>query len=103
MDNCGCASFACVITACRCAREVVATLFLTQRSPSLIVHKSVLIPRLWLQVLGSVLALAAQTRPLLWHHIPVASVPPYLLLAGALDRLVPGVSRRWRVGEHSSA
>src|SRR5712692_1815841 len=102
MDIWGCSCLTWRITACRSGTEVAATLFLTQHSPLPTVHKSVLIQPLWLRVLGSLWVLLAQTRPLPWHHIPVASATPCLLLADALDILDPGVSRRWPVAEQSS-
>src|SRR5690348_15135144 len=98
MDICGCSCFTCLITACRCATEVAVRLFLTQRSPPQVAHKSVLIPPLSPRVLGSPLALLAQMPPPLVFHIPVASA---LLGWGpncVLDRLAPVASRHWPVG-----
>src|SRR6266849_1212878 len=98
MDICGFSCFTWLITACRCATAVVVTLFLTRRSPSLTVHKSVLIRPLSPHVLGQELARVAQTPPPLWHHIPVANVRPCLLLDCALDTLALAASRRSPVG-----
>src|SRR5579863_2707585 len=99
MDMCGFSCLVCLITACRCATEVVATLFLTQRSPSPVAHRTVLIARLWFPVPGSALALKAQTRPLLWHHILVANALPCLLPDYVRDTPGLGVSHHWPVDE----
>src|SRR5260370_42486895 len=81
MDICGFSCFTWLITACRCATEVAATLFLTQRSPPLTAHKTVLIRRLSPQALSSELAQVAQTPPPLVSHIPVSTAR----LASELD------------------
>src|SRR2546429_398386 len=99
MDICGFSCCVWVITVCRCATEVAATLFLTQCSPLPVVHRTALIARLWLQGPEPMLALKAQTLPLLWHHSLAASVLPCLLRDYVLDTLGLGVSRHWPVGE----
>src|SRR5260370_6159904 len=102
MDICGCSCFTWLITACRCATEVAATLFLTQRSPPLTAHKNVLIRRLSLQALGSELAQVAQTPPPLVSHIPVSSARLDWELDCALDPPALVASRRLPVGEQWS-
>src|SRR6266567_8260453 len=103
MDICGCSCLTWPITACRCAMEVAARLFLTQHSPPRAAHKNVLSRPLSLQALGSGLALWAQTPPPLVFHIPVASALPGWGPNCALDRLAPVASRHLPVGAQLSA
>src|SRR5215467_7996189 len=102
MDMCRSCCFACVITACRCAMETGARLFLTRHSPSLTGHRSALIPLLSPQALGWVLARLEQRRPPLVLRTPVASATPCLLPAHAPGRLALDASRHLPVGERSS-
>ncbi len=102
MDSCGFSCFTWLITACRCATEVAATLFLTQRSPPLTAHKTVLIRRLSPQALGSELAQVAQTPPPLVSPIPVSSARLDWELDCALDTPALVASRRLPVGEQWS-
>src|SRR6266571_8465312 len=103
MDICGFSCVTCLITACRCVTDVAVTLFLTRYSPSPVAHRTVLIRRLWLPVLGSLLALTAQRQPLPLRHILVANALPYWLPDYVLDTLGLGVSHHLPVDEQSPA
>src|SRR5258707_9426870 len=96
----GCFSDLCISSS---VGEILYEVFLTRRSPSPVAYRTVLIQPLSPQAPGSLLALEAQRRPLLWRHSLVANALPCLLRDCVLGTLGLGVSHHWPVDEQFPA